>query len=472
MVKQKIKVIKVPLDRNLIVDKRAHFPPLPKLYLELIENKAKIKPSCFNKEYFSSKHSTKSNDNKTSSFQDKINNLINNKNNDRVKTGDKKVSNVDKTSYKSDDNYTPDDKYVDTHKQKSDGSFSADADKYKTRDKSGEKHDDVYVDKEKTDDNLDDKYDKYYSSDDKYTSKVKQTDTSDQLTSDNLFDKYKKRGHTPLENYKSYKNDRSKEIKKSAASDLEDRLDHLLTENSDRPDEYEDKYSKKHYGISPSTYNNPPSLKELEKQGIHINREIRDVNRNSKYEQEDEDLKRELMLKIDMLRKYYPTSTIPEFNIYSEYSVMKKTYDSTVRSLSIDSQVESYEKYILIFSYIIEMLAGKFLNFDMTGFSKHQMQSMGTYKKLLIELGEKSYSPDGSNWPVEVRLLGTVIIQMAIFVFMKKMGGGLMDNLFNSAFLSQAGQQAGPFQAQNQPHTSSKKRPKMSAPNFSDIPEL
>jgi hypothetical protein len=50
MVKRKIKVVKIPLENNQ-VDRPQAFPKMSRLYLELLENKSKIKQDLINKEY-------------------------------------------------------------------------------------------------------------------------------------------------------------------------------------------------------------------------------------------------------------------------------------------------------------------------------------------------------------------------------------------------------------------------------------
>ena len=145
--------------------------------------------------------------------------------------------------------------------------------------------------------------------------------------------------------------------------------------------------------------------------------------------QDDEDLKRELLFKFELLKRSYKSSNIPEFTVHSDYRHMQRTYDSTIRQVNIDSNIENYKSYLITGFYIVEFVLGYWLKFDMQDFTKQQILSMNKYEHLLIELGEKSYVPEGSKWPVEIRLLFTIIINAAIFIItkmvMKKLGSGL-----------------------------------------------
>ena len=70
----------------------------------------------------------------------------------------------------------------------------------------------------------------------------------------------------------------------------------------------------------------PPTLAELEANGGYVpKRELRDINQtNPQKEQQEEDAKRELLFKFDLLRKSYPAATIPEYSIHTELSYIRK----------------------------------------------------------------------------------------------------------------------------------------------------
>ena len=252
----------------------------------------------------------------------------------------------------------------------------------------------------------------------------------------------------PLERFIK-QNQNTEPVPLSPSSNLSDRLKELLKEETHSTLKQPDKYSRtRNDNINYRSVENyrsaeqqklPPTLSELESKGnLFRPNDIREIRQPTKYEQEEEDLKRELMFKIDLLKKSYPNSTIPEFSIHSEYSVMKKTYDSTVKRLSLDSTVDNYKTYLIGAFMGCEFVLGNYLGFDMEGFTQQQILTMSTYDTLLIELGEKSYIPQGSNWPVEIRLLGLVLINVAFFIFgkivLKKTGSnfiGMLNSMNN-----------------------------------------
>lgn len=148
-----------------------------------------------------------------------------------------------------------------------------------------------------------------------------------------------------------------------------------------------------------------PSLRELESSRLEA---------SIRYDYDDE--KRELMFKLELLQKKYPLRTIPQFTLRSDYKTMLQTYDIILKQLNIDSSVESFKNYLVGGFMVCEMVFGK-IGFDMDGFTQQQLLSMGTYEKLLIELGEKSYIPMGMDkYPVEVRLALTIFFNAVLFV--------------------------------------------------------
>jgi hypothetical protein len=455
--KQNVKIIKVPLtNKEKNVDRPQVFPRLPRLYLELLENKAKIKQDLINKEY-SPKKTISPGENKNS-FDEKL---------DRIKidnsSDDEKNNDTDddvKNSSDEDENYTnnskknykeftddEDDNYKDKNKNRDkDKNNNRDRDKDKDKDKNRDKYE--HNDSDDKDDD-DDKY-----KDDKY----KDDDTVKNDEDDTVSVASKKSDNT------DNKSDAS------SVDNLEDRLNSLLddkdddnltvvTEKSKKKDKYSRQRDFNKYSVKKER-NIAPSLAELEAQGGYTKKNVlRDINNVPYSDQEEEDLKREIMFKIELLKKSYPNSSIPEFSIHSDYRSMKKTYDDTVRRLSLDSTVENYKTYLIGGFMACEFLFGNFLKLDMTGFTQQQILSMNSYEKLLIELGEKSYVPTGSKWPVELRLLFMIIMNAAFFVIskmiMKKTGANLM----------------GMINSMNVPSQPQAKKRKMNGPNI-DISNL
>lgn len=408
-----INVIKVPLKKPS-VDYPQTFPPMPRLYLELIENKSKIKQDLINKEYIPSisvKENTKKYDNtdKKSVESNKSNKSIISNNSDKKSDKDKSTERLNKLL---EDIQNEDDdskllfKKSKKHKENDEISDSSDSDIdfKKTKDK---KDYDSDKDSEKSSDSDSDKSSDSNSDSDKDSVK---SDDSDEL-SNRLTELLKDDDNIIISDKKEDKYSRQRDFSGRSIK---------------RTDKTFEKTFEKAFEKQAA-----PSLAELEARGDYVSKkEFRDINQVSYNEHEQEDLKRELLFKFDLLRKSYPTASIPEYTIHTEYNIMKKSYQDTVRRLSLDSSVENYKQYLIYGFMGCEFILGNFFNFDMQGFTQQQILSMNSYEKLLIEIGEKSYVPTGSKWPVELRLLFMIIMNAAFFIvskmIMKKTGANLM----------------------------------------------
>jgi hypothetical protein len=162
---------------------------------------------------------------------------------------------------------------------------------------------------------------------------------------------------------------------------------------------------------------NPLTVNDLKK--MYGEKDIMNSFTDYKTAKDEDDQKRELLFKFNRLKKTYPKVDIPEFNMMSNHENMKKTYDSTIKNLAIDSTVESYKSYLMMGFMGCEVTLGK-IGFDMEGYTQQQTLYMNKYEKLLIELGEKSYVPSSINkWPVEIRLMALILFQTTIFIVSK-----------------------------------------------------
>jgi hypothetical protein len=180
---------------------------------------------------------------------------------------------------------------------------------------------------------------------------------------------------------------------------------------------------------SQPTNDNPPTLLELhQKKKITLNN----------YSEDDEEVQKErnsVYFKYEVLRRMHPNAHIPEFTMYSDPKLMSQKYEMLTKKLSLESSVENWKRYMIVFVMGCEVLLGK-INFDMEGFAQQQIMSMSTYDQLLVEMAEKSYVPSGSSkWSPEIRLLMMLTMNVVLFVvskmIFKKTGTNLLGTINN-----------------------------------------
>jgi hypothetical protein len=315
---------------------------MPNLYLELIENKSKIKPDLVNKEYVPKNIEEKD----RSEDRD---------NNDRRERSDDQRERSDE----------------------------------RREDRREDRDNDERRDRERSDDRREDR--------------IEDRDNDDERR----------------ERDRERSDDRDKSPAKEEDDGLSSRLRELLKDDrSDSKRNNEDDEERTYVA---------PKLSEISGGSFVPKKVINDVSNNS---YDDEDLKRELLFKFDLLRKSYKNSPIPDFTIHSDYMTMQRAYDNTIRQVNVDNNIETYKSYLITGFYITEFVLGYWLKFDMQDFTKQQIVNMNKYEYLLIELGEKNYVPEGSKWPVEIRLLFTILINAAIFIVTKMVMKKIGNNLF------------------------------------------
>ncbi len=176
----------------------------------------------------------------------------------------------------------------------------------------------------------------------------------------------------------------------------------------------------------------PPTLAELQAK----NPKVPLLKKDFRYAQdEDAELIKErntVFFHYEILKRMHPTAQIPEFTVYSDPKIMAQKYEMLAKKLSLDSNVENWKRYMIIFVMGCEVVLGK-MNFDMEGFAQQQIMSMNTYDSLLVEMAEKSYIPTGSKWPVELRLCSMILINVVLFIvskfIMKRTGINLLSQI-------------------------------------------
>ena len=192
-----------------------------------------------------------------------------------------------------------------------------------------------------------------------------------------------------------------------------------------------------------------PSLSDIQTGNVRTNRDLTFLGKN---DEKDIQRKRELLHKFKTLKRHYSDVSIPEYTEYSDLQTMEREYDSIVRQLRIDSNVENYKKYLFIGFSLIEFLLTKYLKFvEISGFTEQQLLCMNQYEKILLEIGEKHQIEPSKQWGPEFRLMSIIAMNAVIFVGTKMLfkAGSNMDilKMFNP---SQSKPQSPPPQNANQ----------------------
>ena len=131
-------------------------------------------------------------------------------------------------------------------------------------------------------------------------------------------------------------------------------------------------------------------------------------------EETEDEKKRRILRRLRTLKKIHPSANIPDFDYEDDLDLMTRVLDDVAFDLKIDQNVSFYRTILYGYFGGVEFLSG-FLDYDMVGFASSQIKIMNRYDSLLMELAEKNSGGWTSNLPVEVRLLGLVVLNTAIY---------------------------------------------------------
>jgi hypothetical protein len=186
-----------------------------------------------------------------------------------------------------------------------------------------------------------------------------------------------------------------------------------------------------------------------------------------------EEERQEYLYKLKKIRQRKPDLQLPPYGEHSTHDELKKIYDETMRDISVEYNIKSYKGYMTGSFLLIEFLCTQFFGINMTGYAKTQMSLIDDYNELLDELGEKSYMGFGSWLPVEVRLLGVILFNAAIFYIGKliaEKGGETVSVLFASLFGKKAGNNS--TQQETKKSATQKKKRRGPSTTAEDIKEM
>lgn len=125
--------------------------------------------------------------------------------------------------------------------------------------------------------------------------------------------------------------------------------------------------------------------------------------------------KEEYIWRFRILKKQYKERDIPSYNEHDDLPQMKTTYERTIKEIRLENNVDSYRTYLVGGFMVMEFVFTNWVGADLTGFTTQQMAMMDKYDTMLIELGERSYNRWGTNFPIEIRLIGFILLQAGLF---------------------------------------------------------
>lgn len=126
----------------------------------------------------------------------------------------------------------------------------------------------------------------------------------------------------------------------------------------------------------------------------------------------------EFRISYGKLRRAFPMMLIPDFDDRLPLAEIWIGYERYVRQVYAEQSAHSYRNYLVIGLCVMELGLIK-LGLPADGLVLSHIESISTYDRLLIELGERNWSSHGGQWPLELRIGMVVLINSGVFIVMK-----------------------------------------------------
>lgn len=172
--------------------------------------------------------------------------------------------------------------------------------------------------------------------------------------------------------------------------------------------------------------NRPASLEEINRNAASRTG-VLNIAQTGKQDEEKNARRTTLLYSFQRLKQLYPQAKIPEFTEYSDVEVMEREYQAQTRHLKLEASVVNYKRFLTAGFGIIEYMVHRFLRLEeISGFASEQMRCMNQYETILYEIGERNQPEIGKGLAPELRLIGVILFNAAVFVIMNMVikGGG------------------------------------------------
>ena len=133
-----------------------------------------------------------------------------------------------------------------------------------------------------------------------------------------------------------------------------------------------------------------------------------------------------ILSKYNALREGHPWLNIPPLDHSLTLDQKHDQYVIYHREVSIRASVNKYKSYLALGFRLFELFCTGFLGLRvLTGYSENEIANFDLYEGYLREMAERNYEVTNSQWPLEVRLIVTAVIQAALFAVVSWIGSRL-----------------------------------------------